>query len=175
MPLTLHAAIIPNWLQSLGATARLLDRAEQWSGEAGMSEGEILGARLADDMLPLAYQFTSCCNHSAYAIERCREGHFTPQTNPPPMKFAELRAMVQEAIGTLTAVTPQELEDIAGNDMIFSFGETMRLEFTVQDFLLSFSNPNLFFHAATAYDILRMKGMPLSKRDFMGAARVKQG
>jgi hypothetical protein len=31
----------------------------------------------------------------------------------------------------------------------------------------------VFFHAATAYDILRMKGMPIGKRDFMGRLRMK--
>jgi len=34
--------------------------------------------------------------------------------------------------------------------------------------------PNLHFHATTAYDILRMKGAPLGKRDYMGAMRVKR-
>jgi hypothetical protein len=45
--------------------------------------------------------------------------------------------------------------------------------FTAEGFLMSFSLPNLNFHAATAYDILRLKGAPLGKRDFMGAIRLK--
>ena len=61
---------------------------------------------------------------------------------------------------------------MADKDMAFQFADN-RLPFTVQDFLLSFSNPNVFFHAATAYDILRMRGMPLGKRDFMGRLRMK--
>ena len=40
-------------------------------------------------------------------------------------------------------------------------------------FLQSFSLPNFYFHAATAYDILRSKGVPLGKRDFMGPLRLK--
>jgi hypothetical protein len=42
-----------------------------------------------------------------------------------------------------------------------------------RDFLLSFSQPNFYFHATTAYDILRWKGLPIGKRDFMGKPRVK--
>jgi uncharacterized protein len=36
---------------------------------------------------------------------------------------------------------------------------------------LSFSQPNFYFHAATTYDILRWKGVPIGKRDFMGMVR----
>jgi hypothetical protein len=47
------------------------------------------------------------------------------------------------------------------------------MPFRVEDFLLSFSTPNLHFHATTAYDILRSKGVPLGKRDYMGQMRLK--
>ena len=42
------------------------------------------------------------------------------------------------------------------------------MEFSGQNFLLGFSQPNFYFHATTFYDILRMKGVPLGKRDYMG-------
>jgi hypothetical protein len=47
------------------------------------------------------------------------------------------------------------------------------MPFTAEGFLLSFSLPNFYFHATTAYDILRTKGAPLGKRDFLGALRMK--
>jgi hypothetical protein len=172
MPLSLHEAIVPNWLQLLEATARLLDKAESWAAEQGIGEAELLGTRLAPDMLPLAYQFKSCWVHSSHAIQRCREGVFSPHLQDPPLTWAGLRDGLGDAIAALKALDPAELEAMAGNDMAFQFGEN-RLPFTVQDFLLSFSNPNVFFHAATAYDILRMKGMPIGKRDFMGRLRMK--
>ena len=45
--------------------------------------------------------------------------------------------------------------------------------FSAEGFLLSFSLPNFYFHATTAYDILRSKGVPLGKRDFLGRMRMK--
>ena len=51
----------------------------------------------------------------------------------------------------------------------------LRLPFTAEGFLMSFSMPNLFFHATTAYDILRMKGAPLGKRDFTALWRRGTG
>ena len=41
-------------------------------------------------------------------------------------------------------------------------------------FLLSFSQPNFYFHATTAYGILRAQGVKLGKRDFLGALRIKR-
>ena len=49
-----------------------------------------------------------------------------------------------------------------------------QVPFTAESFVLSFSLPNFFFHAATAYDILRTKGVPLGKRDFLGQLRIKR-
>jgi hypothetical protein len=56
--------------------------------------------------------------------------------------------------------------------MIFKMRE-LKLPFTTENFILSFSLPNFYFHATTAYDILRVKGAGLGKRDFMGQMRMK--
>jgi hypothetical protein len=40
--------------------------------------------------------------------------------------------------------------------------------------VLSFSLPNFHFHATTAYDILRSRGVPIGKRDYMGRMRIKR-
>jgi hypothetical protein len=42
-----------------------------------------------------------------------------------------------------------------------------------EGFLMSFSLPNLHFHATTTYDILRARGVPLGKRDYLGQMRLK--
>ena len=64
-----------------------------------------------------------------------------------------------------------ELEGFVGQPMRFEFRDR-RMDFTAEDFLLSFSQPNYYFHAATAYNILRMMGVAVGKRDFMGAVRI---
>ena len=62
--------------------------------------------------------------------------------------------------------------ETSGKDVVFEVRD-MKLPFTTEGFLLSFSLPNFYFHAATAYDILRTKGVPLGKRDFLGKMRLK--
>ncbi len=174
MALSLHQAIIPNWLQVLGAVDGLIDKAEDFVKAGSADEKTLLEAHLIDDMLPLAYQFKSCWTHSHLALLGAREGRFSPDMNPYPEDFGSLRDMIATARETCENTSEDELEGLAENDMIFTIGAKLRLEFTVQDFLLSFSNPNLYFHSATAYDILRMKGVQLGKREYLGALRVKQ-
>ena len=72
----------------------------------------------------------------------------------------------------LIALDRDEMEGFIGRPMRFQFGEN-HMDFLAEEFLLSFSQPNFYFHAATAYDILRMKGVPIGKRDYMGQMRLK--
>ena len=80
--------------------------------------------------------------------------------------------MVTEARDALSAMTPDAVNALIGRDVMFQAGER-KLPFTAEGFLMSFSLPNFYFHATTAYDILRHKGVPLGKRDFMGRMRMK--
>ena len=100
----------------------------------------------------------------------------TMGTPPPPMPkhgYAGLVQQLADARAALEAVTPAEVEALSGRDMTFAMGE-LKIPFTVETFLLSFSLPNFYFHAATAYDILRAQGVPLGKRDFLGRMRIKR-
>ncbi len=72
----------------------------------------------------------------------------------------------------LRRLSREEVDALSGRDMVFQIGER-KVPFTTDNFLLSFSLPNFYFHATTAYDILRTKGVPLGKRDFLGRMRIK--
>jgi hypothetical protein len=96
---------------------------------------------------------------------------FSPDLTTPPDSFDGLRSALAKARTELEALSEDEMEGFIGQPMRFEMRD-FRLPFTAENFLLSFSQPNYYFHAATAYDILRMKGVPLGKRDFMGALRL---
>jgi hypothetical protein len=80
--------------------------------------------------------------------------------------------LVTDARNELSVLTPETVNALVGGDVTFRLGDRA-LPFTTEGFLMSFSLPNFFFHAATAYDILRHKGAPLGKRDFMGKMKLK--
>jgi len=172
MAFSLYDATIPAYRQTLGAVAGLLVTAEELCAEKQLASEDIIDARLAEDMLPFAYQVKSTVVHSLGSIDGVRRGVFSPDMTPPPQTFAALKARVAEGLSALEAIQPSEVEGFIGRDMRFEFRER-RLEFTAENFLLSFSLPNFYFHAATAYDILRWKGARIGKRDFMGRLRLK--
>jgi hypothetical protein len=123
-------------------------------------------------MLPFAYQVKSAAVHSLGAIEAIRRGVFSPDMTPPPDTFAALHARIADTLAALKAIEAAEIDAFIGRDMRFAFGDR-HIDFTAEEFLLSFSQPNFYFHATTAYDILRWRGVPLGKRDFMGGLRRK--
>jgi uncharacterized protein len=173
MAFSLYAATVPSFQQILGAVAGLLDKAEIYCTENGIAPTELIQARLAADMLPLAYQVKSTAVHSLGAIEGVRNGVFLPDMTAPPETFAALKSRVADTLTALAAIDRAEVEGFLGRDMRFAFGSNYR-DYTAEGFLLSFSLPNFYFHAATAYDILRWKGLPIGKRDFMGKTRTKK-
>jgi hypothetical protein len=79
---------------------------------------------------------------------------------------------VTDAREALEKAKPDEVNSCEGKDVIFSVGDR-KIPFTAEGFLQSFSLPNFYFHATTAYDILRNKGVPLGKRDFLGKMKLK--
>lgn len=168
MSLSLYAATVPSFLQTLGAMQGLLAKAE----DADPDGARLLQARLADDMLPFAWQMRSTTVHSLRAIEGVRAGTFSPDRSPPPQDYAGLRALVGDTVATLTAIDPAEIDGFVGRDTEFAMGE-LRIDFTAESFLLSFALPNFYFYATTAYGILRANGVELGKRDYLGQLCIK--
>jgi hypothetical protein len=172
MALSLYAATVPSYRQILGAVSGLLDKADAFCTEKRLAPQDLIQARLADDMQPFAYQVKSTVVHSLGAIQGVRAGVFSPDTSTPPQTFAALKGRIVETLAALEAIEAAELDSCVGRDMRFSFGDR-HIDFTAENFLLSFSQPNFYFHATTAYDILRWKGVAIGKRDFLGATRKK--
>ena len=172
MSFTLYAATMPSYLQILGSMTGLLGKAEEFCKERGLAPDHFVQARLADDMLPFAYQVRSTASHSLGAVEGLRAGVFEPDRSAPPATIGGLRDLIGETITKLEAIDAAEIESFIGKDMRFQFGSYV-MEFVGENFLMSFSQPNFYFHATTAYDILRMNGVQVGKRDFNGAYRKK--
>jgi uncharacterized protein len=169
MTFSLYDATVANYLQMLGAVGGFH---RTHFNEKGVDLAEIVETRLAADMLPLWFQIVSVVHHSRGAMEAAKNGVFVPPSGKPDRDFAALQALVAEARNELSELTPEAVNALAGRDVTFRLGDRA-LPFTTEGFLMSFSLPNFFFHATTAYDIVRHKGAPLGKRDFMGRMKLK--
>jgi hypothetical protein len=169
----LHTATVGAFLQILPQVGGLVDKAEAHCRENGLSPAALLDARLAPDMWTFAKQVMSAVQHSAGAVQAMRSGVTGPDMSPPPSEFAALRQAVTDGLAVVQSVQPGELEAAAGRDIRFEFG-TGKMEFVGEDYLLSFAAPNFYFHSSAAYAVLRNQGLPVGKRDYLGAPRVRR-
>lgn len=88
------------------------------------------------------------------------------------MPFANLQAVIAQAEVRLKAFTPEEVNSWSNKNLDLQIGPR-KLAFTSETFFLSFSLPNFHFHAVTAYNILRTRGVPVGKRDYEGQLRIR--
>jgi len=172
MAISFYDASVASYVQILGALAGVLDKGLTHCGAKGIDPETIVEARMTPDMLPFSFQIHSVVHHSLGAIEGIKRGVFVPPGEKPPHSYVELKSLVADTLDKLKKFTPAEINALESNDVVFEI-RGMKMPFTASGFLLSFSLPNFYFHATTAYDILRSKGAPIGKRDFMGMPRMK--
>jgi hypothetical protein len=170
--ISLYDLSVPTFLQTVRAIGDVLDRAATHFAETGIDPDSFVHTRLFDDMAPFHFQIEAAWHHSVWGIEALKTGQFTPPALVGPVPFAGLQAMIGKAEMALQAFTPDEVNSWAGKDLDLQIGPR-RLSFTAETFILSFSLPNFYFHAVTAYDILRSRGVPLGKRDYEGRLRTR--
>ncbi|MBI1408239.1 MAG: DUF1993 family protein [Caulobacter sp.] len=169
---TFYDMSVACYLQTVGAVSGFLEVGRKHFEAAGHGLEEIVEARLHDDMLPFRFQILSVVHHSQGALDGMRGGVAGPPGASEPLDYAGLQALVADTLAKLQAADRAEIDALAGGDVVFQMGQ-MKLPFTNEGYLLSFSLPNLHFHATTAYDILRNKGVPLGKRHYLGHMRMK--
>lgn len=172
MAFSLYDATIGPFVQVLGATSGVLEKSLNHFREKGIDPAEAVETRLAPDMLPLRFQIVSVARHSRGAMEAAKSGVFTPSAGKPDLDYVALQGLVSDAQKELSALAPEAVNALVGREVTIKIGDRT-LAFTTEGFLMSFSLPNFFFHATTAYDILRHKGAPIGKRDFMGRLKLK--
>ncbi|MEQ8515564.1 MAG: DUF1993 domain-containing protein [Chromatocurvus sp.] len=172
MAISLYDVSVASFQQVLGAVAGLMEKGEAHCKEHGIDPEDIVASRLHPDMLPFRFQIVSVVHHSHGAIQGAMAGKFTAPSGPE-YDYAGLRKLVDDARAGLDAVGRDEVDSLEGRDVTFQIGD-FKLEFIAEDFLMTFSLPNLHFHATTAYDILRMRDVALGKRDYLGQMRVKR-
>jgi uncharacterized protein len=171
MGIPLYDVTVLGFIQAVGAMEGVLQKGLAHCREHGIDTHQIVETSLYPDMFPFRFQVISVANHSAGAIECAKAGEFNRPAQRPPLDYAELQVLLAETSAKLKTYTPAEVNALQGKDLMFAAGEH-KMKFSVENFLLSFSIPNLHFHAATAYDILRSKGVPIGKRDYLGKMRT---
>ncbi|WP_072210047.1 DUF1993 domain-containing protein, partial [Pantoea dispersa] len=157
-------ASVPVFRQMLDALADLLHKGESHARERGLDPDAMLAARLAPDMLTLV-----CQVQRAIAPAKVAAGRLAGLEPPPfadiEQSLVEAHARISRTLDYIDTVPLQAFDQAAERIITLPFGVP---PMPAARYLYGFALPSLFFHITTAYAILRHRGVPLGKRDFLG-------
>ncbi|RYP81914.1 hypothetical protein DL770_005770 [Monosporascus sp. CRB-9-2] len=164
---SLYSISIPVLITTLTVTSDVLKKGGQHAREKGIAVSEYLDARLHEDMLPLHFQIRIICSTARKAVERL--------TGTAPAAFdaekkrdtlEEWLAVVDETLEILRGVDPAAVNGKEQTRVPCVLGpETY--EAALADYVLGYPIPTVYFHLTIIYAILRAKGVPLGKGDFI--------
>lgn len=155
---------VPIFIKHLGAMRHLLDKAEALSKTVEGGEQGVLVARLAPDMFPFVKQVQVMTDNAKGAAARLA-GVEVPVMEDTETTFEALRVRIDKTIDFLKTLMPEQFADAATRKI--ELGYFPGKHFLGDAYLTTYALPNFFFHATTAYGILRMLGSDIGKADFM--------
>lgn len=163
---TLYNATIPPLKRTLSNLSAILKKGEEYAHTKKVEPAVLLNARLFVDMYTLTRQIQIATDMSKGAAARLA-GIEVPTYEDNEATFVELQARIAKTIAFLDSIQPQQLDGGEAREITITVSKT-EMKFTGQDYLLKWVQPNVYFHATTAYNILRHNGVALSKKDFLG-------
>lgn len=168
MAVSMYSVSVPVFMQHLNGLSGVLDKAAAHAAARKIKEEDLLAMRFAPDMFPLVRQIRAATDHACSAAGRL-SGKELPKFANDETSIAQLKDRIAKTIEFLKSVKPSEVDGTEAKEIKITFPSGQTREFTGQSLLLGNSLPNFYFHATTAYDILRQVGVELGKRDFMGS------
>jgi len=166
MPISMYQASAPRFANTLKNLSAILDKAQAHCEAKKIDPQVLTGARLYPDMFALARQVQVACDTAKGAMARLA-GVEIPKYEDSEKTFEELKARIAKTVAFIEAFKPAQIDGTDDKDLVIKLG-TREMQWKGMQYLLGFALPNFYFHAATAYDILRHNGVELVKRDFIG-------
>lgn len=163
--ITFYDSTVQLFSGGLASLVIILKKAQEHSDAALLPS-----AKLYDDMKPLTFQVESAIKTVSRCMVRAANIESIETVECDEMKLDELIAYVEKTLAVLKAIDPKEMIGKEKTEIELSFGT-----FTGREFVFAFGIPSFFFHVQTAYSILRMKGVPLGKVDYMDSFKVRYG
>ena len=161
MSFGLWEASVPMFVNTLTDMRAWLDKAA-----AEKDETALLEARLAPDMKPLPAQYQMASDSAKNALARLT-GNDAPAMPDSEQTFDELRARCDKTIAYLQQFDAAALTGSEERQVELRFPNGMGYRWKGAAYLTGFALPNFYFHATTAYAILRNAGVTLGKPDFL--------
>jgi hypothetical protein len=166
MTLSMYSASVPVFARMLKNLLAIFEKAEAYAAENGIDLQSFVETRLAEDMHPLRNQ-VQIATDGAKGVPSRLAGKPVPSWPDDEITWADLKVRLQKGIDYLATFSPDDFAGADDRPVTLTLGGK-DVEVRGDDYLLNRGLPNFFFHITTAYDILRHKGVPIGKRDYLG-------
>jgi uncharacterized protein len=168
MSLSMYTASAPVFVRMLKNMLVWLDKAEAHAAARKFDAANYLGLRLAPDMLPFTRQVQIASDAAKGCMARLA-GHEVPKWDDNEATMADVRARVQKTLDYVSSFAAAQIDGSEGRAISIARRVGDPLQFDGETFLKHFALPNFYFHATTAYALLRQAGVDVGKGDYLGA------
>ena len=166
MTISMYQASAPRFASTLRNLSAILDKAQAYCEAKKIEPTVLTGSRLFPDMFPLSRQVQIACDTAKGAVARLA-GKEIPKHEDTEQTFDELKARIAKTIDFIDSAKPAQIDGSEAKEIVLKLGGR-EVKFSGMQYLLGSAYPNFYFHAVTAYDILRHNGVEIGKRDFVG-------
>jgi hypothetical protein len=167
--MSLYEITIPQFKNMLGQVEKWLDLAVAYAEKKSFDPNLLLASRLAPDQYPLVRQIQSVCDTAKFTPARLT-GKDAPKHPDTEQTIGELRTRIHAVLEYLGSFSVADFAGTETKQVFLPFLEGKHV--LGADYVSQMQLPNFYFHAATAYSILRHNGVPVGKMDFLGAVSV---
>lgn len=166
MNISMYQASAPRFVNTLNNISILLDKAQAHAEAKKIEPTALTHSRLYPDMFPMKRQVQIACDTAKGAVARLA-GVEVPKHEDTEETFAELKARIAKTVDFIQSIKPAQIDGSEEKNIHLKLG-SREVDWKGMQYLLGFALPNFYFHAVTAYDILRHNGVEVGKRDYIG-------
>jgi len=168
MSQSIYEVAVPTLLKAFDNLAVVLDKGRAHAEQEKIEPAVLLNMRLYPNMFPLTRQVQIASDTAKGAVARLASVE-PPKFDDNESSFAELLARIEKTQAFVRGFKAAQLEPSEGRPVVLKFPSRTLTFKNGWDYLLTFVFPNVYFHCATTYDILRHGGVAVGKADFLGS------
>lgn len=166
----LYEITVPQSIKMLKNLNAILGKAAAHAETKKFDVQILLNARLAPDQFPLLKQIQIVTDTAKLCASRL-SGVAAPVHDDKETTLPELTSRIESVVQYLNKFTAKDFTGAEEKKISQPRWEGQFL--TGYEFALQHAIPNLYFHIATAYSILRHNGVDIGKKDFLGELPFK--
>jgi hypothetical protein len=160
--ISIYAMAIETYVPMLRSLSHVLDQGAKKAGS-----GDLVNARLAQDMYTLAKQVQLACDQATDSTARL-SGQTAPQFEDNEKTLEDLKARIAKTLKYVESVRAAAFEGAEDRKITIPIPENnIDFEMDGLQYLRDWALPHFYFHVVTAYGILRHNGVDIGKRDYM--------